>query len=232
VLRLSRAVALDPSDARAWVALADAHERKGAYLDALDALEHALEADPSEAVRKTLERVRERSEFAKLPPEFKAIGGAAQISRGDLAALLGIRVLPFMPAGRSSAGVVVTDARAHWAATWILGVTRAGLMEAYPNHTFQPGATVRRVDLAAAITRVLIRLGQPDAKAGRKEPIADVPADHLSYPAVAAAVGSGVMALQDGGMFRPSRPVTGAEAVEAISRLESLAKRAGAVRTR
>ena len=40
--------------------------------------------------------------------------------------------------------------RANWAAQWILPVARAGFMEVYPNHTFQPAATVRRGDLATA----------------------------------------------------------------------------------
>ena len=34
--------------------------------------------------------------------------------------------------------------RGNWAAPWIMAVARAGLMEVYPNHTFQPNAIVRR----------------------------------------------------------------------------------------
>ncbi len=49
----------------------------------------------------------------------------------------------------------MTDTRGSWAGPWILTVTRAGVMEAYPNHTFQPGAVVRRADLAEAARRVL-----------------------------------------------------------------------------
>ena len=53
--------------------------------------------------------------------------------------------------------------------------------------------------------------------------IADVPPSHLSYPAVSIAVASGVMPLS-GGNFELLRPVSGAEAMEVIGRLESLAR--------
>jgi hypothetical protein len=45
---------------------------------------------------------------------------------------------------------------------------------------------------------------------------------HLNYPAVAAAVSSGVLALLDGDRFDIERPVSGAEAIAAIDRLRAL----------
>jgi hypothetical protein len=45
--------------------------------------------------------------------------------------------------------------------------------------------------------------------------------DHLGYAAASAAVSSGVLALNEG-RFLPSVAVTGAEAVEAVARLERL----------
>lgn len=222
---LERAVALEPGDASAWAILADAYERQGRGQDAVVALERALEIDPSEALRKALDRARDRAELSRLPAQYRGLSSAAAINRGDLAALLAVRVLPAMPALRQKAGVVVTDARTHWAATWILSVTRAGVMDVYPNHTFQPASTVRRVDLAAAVSRVLALLGSDAVKSARRQPVADMPADHLSYPAVSAAVASGVIPLLEGGLFRPSRVVTGPEALEAIGRLEALARR-------
>jgi hypothetical protein len=132
--------------------------------------------------------------------------------------------MPALPAARRNIGVVVTDARTHWATTWIMSVTRAGLMEAYPNHTFQPRTGVTRVELAQVVIRVLSVLGALPARPARPV-INDVPGDHLSYQAVAAAVATGVLPLLDGGLFRPARPVSGAEAIEVVGRLEKLAKR-------
>jgi hypothetical protein len=45
---------------------------------------------------------------------------------------------------------------------------------------------------------------------------------HLDYPAAAVAVSFGILPLADG-KFQVSRPVSGAEAVDAIGRLQQLA---------
>jgi hypothetical protein len=53
--------------------------------------------------------------------------------------------------------------------------------------------------------------------------IADMSTGHLNYPAVAVAVSTGVLSLTDG-RFQVSRQVSGAEAIDAVTRLETLAK--------
>ena len=45
---------------------------------------------------------------------------------------------------------------------------------------------------------------------------------HLNYPAVAVAVSTGVLSLTDG-RFQVSRQVSGAEAIDAVTRLQKLA---------
>ena len=109
----------------------------------------------------------------------------------------------------------------------LLGVARAGVMEVYPNHTFQPAAIVRRADLAQASSRALALMaaGNPRLAATIRSPAGrfpDVPETHLSYQAVATAVASGVMAVTADGTFQLGRPVTGAEALAAIGRLDEI----------
>jgi hypothetical protein len=121
---------------------------------------------------------------------------------------------------------VVTDVRNHWAATWIALAVNAGVMEAFENHTFQPQTRLRRADLATAVSRVvgLIARQKPDLrqKMTERPRVADMSTTHLNYPAVAVAVSSGVLSLTDG-RFQVSRQVSGAEAIEAVTRLQMLA---------
>jgi hypothetical protein len=124
--------------------------------------------------------------------------------------------------------VLMTDTRGNWAAPWISAVTRAGLMETFPNHTFQPDAVVHRGDLALAASRALalIAADRPKERAawtGAKVTFSDLPPGHLSYPAAAVAVQAGVMTPAADGSFQLSRPVTGAEALAAVTKLETLA---------
>jgi tetratricopeptide (TPR) repeat protein len=219
---LRRAVEADPEDVRAWSAIADAAEKSGQLLEAIVAMERVVALDPTDRSRATLDRLRERSELSRLPEQYQAIPSAPQVTRGDLAALIGVRLAPVLPP-RKSPAVVVTDVRAHWAAAWILTVTRAGLMDVYANHTFQPRNALKRIDLAGVVSRVLAALQHPSTREPRPV-IGDVAGDNQNYAAVAAAVASGVMPLE-GGLFRPSRIVSGAEAVDVVGRLESLARR-------
>jgi tetratricopeptide (TPR) repeat protein len=225
VEHLQKAVAMDSSDARAWMALGDALEKRGEMREAVAALEGAYALEASDALKQRIDRARERVDLVGLPDEYKAIPGLAQLTRGDLAALVGIRLQSVVAASRSRAADVATDVRSHWAAAWIVNVTRAGLMDLYPNHSFQPRGVVRRVDLAQVVGRVLGSAGVEPPRGGSRLVMADLGADHLRYTDVAAAVGSGVMAL-DGTYFRPARVVTGAEAVDVIQKLERLTSKA------
>ncbi len=80
--------------------------------------------------------------------------------------------------------------------------------------------------LAEAITDEIVVTGvgsQTASWLSARPRIGDLPPAHLGYPAAAAAVSSGVLGLTDG-LFRPTRPVSGAEAIEAVERLEGLAR--------
>jgi hypothetical protein len=168
-------------------------------------------------------RVRE----SRLPAEFRALGAATQVTRGDLAALLGIR-LERLLAGAPQQQVVITDLAGHWANPWIEIVARTGVMDPFDNHTFQPRLAIRRGDLATAVRRVVTMAAATNpglrTKIAAQPKIADMSSAHLVYPAAAVAVASGVMPLIDGDRFEVNREVTGAEAVSAVDRLQALTR--------
>jgi len=164
-----------------------------------------------------------------MPPEYRSIETSPTITRAQLAALLGTR-LGDMFRRAAAKPVVVTDARSNWAAPWIQSVTRAGVMEPFPNHTFQPNTTVSRGDLAQAVSRVLSLIAdeKPRLAARWREPrptFADVGPAHLMYPSAARAVSAGVMDALAGDTFQLTRPVTGPEARDAVTKLEALARK-------
>lgn len=225
-----KAVELDPADARSHLQISELLEAKGDLDGAIAAALAALQIEPAEAIQARVELLRARAAFAALPEEYRAIPQSNPITRGELAALIGVRLDDLLLVSRRREGVVITDARNHWAANWIMAVARAGVLEVYPNHTFQPRAPVRRGDLATAVSRLLTLVAQRRPGAGRdwqnaRRRIADVSASHLNYPAVSAAVASGVLPLLDGDTFQLTKPVSGAEAISAIDRIDVLAKR-------
>jgi tetratricopeptide (TPR) repeat protein len=226
---LRKAIALDPNDARALTQLGDLLEARGEFGAAADAYARSGQIEPGEEVTRRLAAARARGRESELPEQYKAIAASGEITRGDLAALVGIRLGRLIDSAPHRTGVVVTDVRGNWAAAWILAVVRAGVMEPYPNHAFAPGASVVRLDLARVASRVLglIAARRPqlaqDWRASRPR-IADLPPGHLGYPAAALVIGAGVMPLLDGNRFGPARPVAGTEALDVVTRLEGLAR--------
>ncbi len=225
---LQKAVSLDSSDTAAMVKIGDLLSARGDFDGAARWYGEAVVIEPNEDVEAKLETAKARAEVEHLPEEYRTIGAASQVTRGDLAALIGIRLPALVQASRRKDAVVVTDVRNHWAATWILAVARAGIMDPFANHTFQPRSVVRRSDLAVAMSRLLSRLAAADPIRARSWQAArlrfsDLSATHLAYAAASTAVAAGVMETGPNNTFQPSRPVTGAEAVSAVARIEALA---------
>lgn len=225
-----RASELDPSDPRSLVLIAEILEAQREYAQAADAYAAAVALEPNPALEERVEALRERAAFEAMPEEYKTIDVSPTVTRAQLAALLGVRLDDLIKRSRRRNAVVITDGRGSWATPWIMAVARAGLMEVYPNHTFQPGALVRRGDLALAASRALSLIAAEKPKLGAswreaRHKFTDVSPSHLSYPAVSLAVAAGVMSAEEDGVFHLTRPATGAEAVAAVRKLEELAGR-------
>lgn len=230
VAQAQEAALLDPADARALTLLAEIYEADRQWTQAADAYAAVNVLDPSEALAAKIDQMRQQAALEALPAEYKAIDGAPTITRAQLAALLGVRLEDLLRRARGSNAVLTTDTRSSWAAPWIMAVTRAGVMEPFANHTFQPNATVRRGDLAGAASRVLTLIGadKPKLAVRWRDPrprFTDLSPTHLGYPAAARSVSAGVMSPLEGQTFQLSRPVTGAEALDTVSKLEALAKK-------
>lgn len=186
---------------------------------ALDAYRRILARDPHDAdALRGASQAQKAVELVSMPEEYRRIQTAPRISRADLAALVSVKVtrLARLTAGEPQ---VAVDISGSWAREHIIKVLSHGIMDVYPNHTFQPGAVVRRGDLARAVGGVLDALNWP---VGQAPPIADMPRSHLFHPGATRAVAAGLMDLTSEGSFEAWRPVSGAEAIDVIEALVRL----------
>jgi tetratricopeptide (TPR) repeat protein len=221
-----KAVELDPGDASSHAQVGELLEARGDSGGALAAYGASLALEANATVEGKRDALVARGEFLKLPESYRAIEAAPQVTRGDLAALIGVRLGPLLQTMPMRDASVITDVRTHWAEPWIMAVARAGAMEPYDNHTFQPGSVVRRIDLAQALSPMLARAASPvllQQWQGARVNLSDLAPDHLAFPAASLAAASGVLTISPDGQFQPSRIVTGQEAVEAIQRLAAIA---------
>src|SRR5262249_62354036 len=134
-------------------------EERGDFAGAETAFRNAHNLDPSSGYDRKADNAAARTREARLPAEFRALTSAPQITRGDLAALIGIRLEDILQQAPRTAEVI-TDTTGHWASAWITEVVAAAVMPPFDNHTFQPRAAVRRVDLAQAVNAPL-RISAP-----------------------------------------------------------------------
>jgi tetratricopeptide (TPR) repeat protein len=224
--RFRRVIEMDPTDAASRIRIGELLDAGGDLAGAQQMYNEANALEPSAELRRRLAAIDARLAYLKLPAEYRAIPESASISRGDLASLIGLRLQSILERAPAQA-VVITDARNHWASEWIMATAGAGVMEPYENHTFQPSNVVRRSDLAQAVARILkvIAAGRPQLLKdwqSRMQKMGDVGVSNLHYADASLSVAAGIIPLVDGNSFQLSRPVSGAEAIEAITRIEQL----------
>jgi tetratricopeptide (TPR) repeat protein len=228
LMRFRRAAELDSADAVSFTQIGEILEERQDFEGAAASYRRATDIEPNAQLSARIAAMNERARDARLPEQFRAIAAAPRVTRGQLAALIGVRLEDLLRAATATE-VVITDGRGHWAAAWIAQVTRTGVMQPFANHTFQPEVAITRADLAAAVSRVVALLAATRADVRpaltSRPQIEDMPPGHLSYPAASVAVASGIMSLTDG-RFDPAGAVTGAEAIDVVTRLRTLAGQA------
>src|SRR4029450_4484657 len=195
--QFNRAVMRDPADAISLAQVGELLEERGDFTAAETAFRNAHNLDPSAGYDRKADAAAARTREARLPAEYRALPSAPQIRRGDLAALLGSRLGAPLPRAPRP-GEVIPDTAGPWAASWIAEVAAAAVMPPFDNHTFQPRAPVRRVDLAEAVN-ALLRIASRtrpalQARIASRPTIPDVNTSHLNYPAVATAGSARVLA--------------------------------------
>ena len=231
LVHAQKASELDPADPRTLVLIGEILEARGEGDAAIKAYTQSLALEPSETVEARVKALRDKAALNTLPEEYKSIDVSPTVSRAQLAALIGVRLDPVLKRAGGNTAVVMTDTRSTWASPWIQAVTKAGVMEVYPNHTFQPSAQVRRVDLARVASNLLAIIGRENPTmagnwrdAASRQRFRDVSPTNPNFAVVSLAVEASVMSAGADGAFQPSRFATGAEAVAAVRRLQDLAE--------
>ena len=224
-----RARQLEPNEPGAVLLEASLLEALGELAPAEGAYELAEALDPTDASAAGLARVRRELQLAGLPEQYRGITGAESATRGDLAALLGVRLAELLDDAAFGAPTpILTDTRDHWASPWIVEAARAGVMGVGAGNRFEPERIVRRGDLADVVAAALVLIADFDPQAARRWQSArvefsDMSPGHLNYESATRAVAAGVLRIDGDGRFDPIRPVSGAEAIDAVERLAQLA---------
>ena len=149
------------------------------------------------------------------------------VTRGELAALVGVRFPNLLRDAASGRPVIITDTRDHWGSQWIQSVTQARVMTVDAGYRFEPTRVLQRGDLAQSVDALLDLIASLDPAAASgwddaQPRFSDMRLGHLNYPAAARAVAAGVLSVREDDRFQPASAVGGTEAVETVDRLAEL----------
>jgi tetratricopeptide (TPR) repeat protein len=219
-----KALELEPESVRLYRLRGDSLRAMGDLEQAFEAYKSARELRPEDASLSALvDEMRRELQREILPPEYMDIPRSERVTREQLAALIFIQFRSLVEDAGQDTQIIATDIGNSWAREFIRQVVAAGILDIFPNHTFQPRVFVRRGDLAVALTAVLDTAeSNADDYAHPNPTIQDVSTENLNYRSVALVVALDLLPLDEEGQFDPLRFVSGREAVDAV---EALARR-------
>ena len=112
------------------------------------------------------------------------------------------------------------EGKQHWAKPQILLLSTLGIIEGYPDNTFQPDRPISRGELATWIARSRnIKVFAP-----KEDIFYDVPKEHWRAPYIKAIVDSGIMKGTSKDKFGINEPVSRSEAVGIFMRAYNISK--------
>lgn len=199
------------------------------YDKALAAYEKSYQLNPDSSTQQRIEETRKILAFRAMPEEYQSIAQTSEITRAQLAALI-FTNLKFLEKYGASNSVIIVDVFDHWAKNHIQKAVDMGMMEVFPNRTFQSYRWITKNELARAAARILEIL---ETNEGKKIPmveeskeliVPDVPDGNIYHAMVMKTLSASVLSLDADGRFHLNRPVSGAEALSVVNRLQVLSE--------
>lgn len=217
----ARALELEPGNAVLYRLRGDALRAMGDLEGAIEAYEKAEDLRREDASLSALiDETRRELQRQILPPEFQEIPETERITREELAALLYVKLRPLLERTGSRVRVIATDISDSWAREFIRLIVGAGIMDVYPNHTFQPNAFLSKRELAAALVSAWDIFAENEGTDSVPDVvISDVSPQNLNYRSAAVAVALGLVSTDAEGRFQPLEFVSGRQAIDAVDAL-------------
>ncbi len=229
-----------------------AYKDWGQYINAQTTFQKILVIDNTNI--KASAAIKELAEYqaavAGQSPELKKIAKQKEVTRADVAVLF-VTELPLEKIFRKSkrqdaigfqspdGGVmgkkeekaagpepIATDVPdTYWARSFIEQALTTGIIEKYPDGSFQPDKKVNRAEFAVLIQQFLVKAyddkGLETEYFGSKSTYADVLNTSPIFNAIMLVSSRGIMTGFDDGTFRPLGAVSGAEALNIIRNMKA-----------
>jgi len=199
------------------------------YTKSLEIYQELLEMQPSnQDIQSRVENLKDRLGIFELPNQYHNIPSKEATSREEMAALLAVKFKGIMDETKTKPPIII-DISTSWASKFILTITSLGVLEVYPNHTFQPQKIITRAEMAETLLRLINLLKKKDYILIQQFPpekiqISDVSADNYCHHSITQIISYQIMDLDAEKAFRPEQPVSGQETIRILDIILNLIK--------
>ena len=197
--------------------IAEALMNLGRTEEARDILDHLRnEGTLDESLESRVNQLEDLGRWGNEIGLFRTLKSADSLTREQLAAII-VRYFPQVAEFQQSPEII-TDTEDVWARSEIQVCVGTGLLDLFPNHTFQPSEPITRGLLATSMSRLIRLLGLTPTIAP-VVPLPDVSSGDALFGDIQLVLSSDLIPLEDSGSFDVSGTVSGEEAVRAIERV-------------
>ena len=228
-VHLQAAMSIDAENVEVQKLYADTLFQTEEYKKSLEVYERLQSRLPDDrTIRERLETIKNRLGIFELPDQYDAIPGLEAMTKEDVAALIGVKFKGILDEPSQTPPIII-DIATSWASKYIIQIASEGIMDVYPNHTFQPKKLMTRGDMADVLFRLIDYLKLRGYSFIQQIPperiqISDILADNFYFQPIVQLISYDIMDLFSDRTFRPDIPVSGREAIKYVDILLMLIK--------
>lgn len=194
------------------------------YDEAANYFKRALTLQPGESeAARLLQQAHGDKVKTALPREYRRIAAAAQVTRGDVAALLMVELMLESRLSAPARTAIISDITTHWAKPYIIKAVQYGLMALPPDRDFRPQEPIQKGELAFILDTVLQKFSVSLSE-GSGAAFTDVSDDNDYAAAIRRVTAAGLMTPAEGNSFGILAPLSGAEASQIFEKVKALLK--------
>jgi len=227
LMHLRAARANEPQNKDIQKEYADTLFQAGDLKNSLGVYENLSAQNPGDQeIRDRLETIKNRLGIFELPSQYNAIPASESVTKEDVAALLSIKLKDILdePSGKPP---IIIDISTSWASRFILHTASLGILDVYPNHTFQPKKIITRAEMAETLFRLIEHLRRKGYNFIQQIPpnkiqISDVSPSNYYYRPILLMVSYDIMTLSQERAFNPDEAVSGREAIRLLDLILAL----------
>lgn len=218
LVHLKAANSAEPENKTILKDYAETLYKAGQYTKSLSVYEQLSNLEPeNKSISDRLEDIRSKLGVLELPSTYDSIPLSQAVNKEEVAALLAVKFREVLDEVSTKPPIII-DIATSWAQRFILQMTALGVLDIYPNHTFQPKKAITRAEMAEILYRLIGYLQKKGYKFIQQIPperiqISDVSPQNYYYQPILQILSLNVMELSADRSFQPDLPVSGKQAI-------------------